>query len=162
MVCPIRNTTISEYQTIEINDCFFNGKHPYLFTKEKFDEEKLKFSNNTENERFFSDKLNFKFKKLSPISEVFKLMRSSVKTEGNIDSYLIYKLLSQYVHFSNIAFNIDNNPETRKAELDQIEHILIFCYKMLLMHFDFFCRSYQIVLNNNKIKDFIDSKMKNV
>jgi len=144
---------------VNINSKLFNGQHPNIISQNELDLEKRNFRSKQENKKYFSDLLNFKFKKAKNISEVFENIDDKNKIKGNLDSYNIYRLLSNYVHFSQLTYNLTHDKETREIEINQIEHILIFCYKMLLMQFDFLQPKYQIVLNDCKVKGFVESKM---
>jgi len=76
-------------ESIEINNTYYNGQHTSLSTQQTFDTEKQKFLSNPDFDKFFEDKATFKFKKLPPISNVFELMRSDVKTTANVHSYCV-------------------------------------------------------------------------
>lgn len=145
-------------ESIEINNTYYNGQHPSLSTQQMFDDEKQNFLNKPEFNKFFEDKTNFKFKKLPHISNVFKLMQSDVKTSANLHSYIVYKFLTQYVHYSNLTFYLDNNKTTRKLEIDQIEEILLYSIKMLVMQFDYFRQTYNLKWNDTKVSNYFNSK----
>lgn len=145
-------------ESVEINDTYYNGQHISLSTQQMFDTEKQKFLNNPEFDKFFENKATFKFKKLPPISNVFELMRSDVKTTANVHSYCVYKFLTQYVHYSNLTFYLENDTTSRKVEIDQIEEILLYAIKMLVMEFDYFRQTYTLNWNDKKVSTFFDAK----
>jgi hypothetical protein len=145
-------------ESIEINNTYYNGQHPSLSTQQMFEDEKQKFLNNPEYDKFFEDKTIFKFKKLPPISNVFELMRSDVKTTANVHSYIVYKFLTQHVHYSNLTFYLDNDTTTRKLEIDQIEEILLYSIKMLVMQFDYFRKTYSLNWKDTKVPNYFNAK----
>lgn len=146
-------------ESIEINNTYYNGQHPSLSTQQMFDAEKQKFLNNPEFDKFFEDKATFKFKKLPPISNVFKLMQSDVKTTANVHSYIVYKFLTQHVHYSNLTFYLDNDTTSRKLEIDQIEEILLYSIKMLVMQFDYFRQTYTLSWNDTIVSNYFNAKI---
>lgn len=145
-------------ESIEINDSFYNGQHQSLATQQKLDNEKQSFLNNPAYDIFFADKVNFKFKKLPAIANVFDLMKNNVKTTANVHSYVVYKFLTQYVHYSNLTYYLDNSIDSRKIEIDQIEEILLYAIKMLVMQFDYFQRTYTLTWNDTKVSAFFNEK----
>jgi hypothetical protein len=145
-------------ESIEINNTYYNGQHHSLPNQQMFDAEKQKFLNNPEFDKFFEDKTNFRFKKLPPISNVYRLMQSDVKTAANVHSYIVYKFLTQHIHYSNLTFYLDNDTAIRKLEIDQIEEILLYSIKMLAMQFDFFRQTYILNWNDTKVSNYFNAK----
>lgn len=146
--------------SVHINNTYYEGKHESMAKQEMLEEEKLKFINDPYYDRFFADKANFKFKRLTPISEVFELMRQDVKTKANVNAYVVYKFLTQHVHYSNLTYYLDNKPESREVEIDQIEEILLYAIKMLVIQYDFFRKEYPIIWNDTKISKYFHDKTK--
>jgi hypothetical protein len=146
-------------ENIKINETYFDSKNPFLANREMYEAEKQKFLNNPEFDKFFENKAEFLFKKLPFISDVFnKLMKSDVKTVANIHSYCVYKILTQHVHYSNLTFSLDNDINSRKNEIDQIEEILLYAIKMLKMQFDYFQQTYSLVWNDTRVSNYFSSK----
>jgi hypothetical protein len=92
-------------ESVELNNNFYQGQNTSLFTQSRYDIEKQKFLNNPAFDRFFENKSTFKFKRLTPIAEVFERLQSDVNTKANAHSYITYKFLTQYVHYSNKTRN---------------------------------------------------------
>ncbi len=145
-------------QSIYINNTYYDGKHQSMAKQDMYDAEKEKFLTSKTFDRFFDDKNNFKFKRLTQIADVFELMRSDVKTKSNVHAYVVYKFLTQHVHYSNLTFYLDNDPKSRSVEIDQIEEILLYAIKMLVMQFDFFREKYSIVWNDTKVLNYFHAK----
>ena len=145
-------------ESVEINIVHFEGNHDSLSTREVYESEKNKFLGNSEFDKFFYDKTQFKFKKIEQISNVFNLMKSDVKTAANVHSYCVYKFLTQHVHYSNLTYYLDSSLTSRKVEIDQIEEILLYAIKMLIMQFDYFKRSYEIEWNDTLVSNFFNQK----
>jgi len=141
-------------ESIEINDNHYDGNHNSLLTDEWLEKEKQSFLSNPEFDKFFEDKVSFKFKKLTPISKIFDSIKSDVKTKANVHSYVTYKFLTQYVHYSNLAFYLERDLEARTVEILQLEEILLYCFKALQMEFEFFTKTYPLIWNDTKITDY--------
>ncbi len=146
-------------ESASINNQFFNGNKEGYSTQEFYDEAVNKFKENPKNDKFFSNKETFKFKKLPPISNTFKIMQNDIKVNANIHSFAIYKFLTQYVHFSNLTLDIQRTPSVRELEINQIEEILLYSYKALLMIYDYFNKTYPIKLKDELIKTHYNDKM---
>lgn len=144
-------------QSVKINNDFHSGEHASLYTQDKFDKEKQKILDNPEYDIFFEDKAKFKFKKMPHVADLFEQIRNNVKTNANVHSYVIYKHLTQYVHFSNSTSYLDNDTNVRKFEIDQLAEILLYVYKMLLMEYQFLNIRYTISLNDTKVLEFFRS-----
>lgn len=145
-------------ESVKINETYYNGQHTSLSTQQLYEAEKQKFLNNPEFDKFFENKAMFTFKKLPHISKVFELMRSDVKTTANVHSYCVYKFLTQHVHYSNLTFYLDNDLTSRKVEIDQIEEILLYAIKMLVIQFDYFKQTYSLVWNDTKVLNYFNAK----
>ena len=143
-------------EDIKINEMFYAGQHEFLSTQKSLDDEKQKFLNNPLNDKMFIEKATFKLKKLPPISHVFNLMNSDVKIKANAHSYIVYKFLSQYVHYSSLTFDLDRDDSTRKLEINQIEEILFYTYKMILIQYDYFHLTYSLKLNDKTVAEFFN------
>ncbi len=145
-------------EQVEINNKYYNGNNPTLPTDNTYLTEKEKFLSDVSNDIFFEDKALFKFKKITPIARVFEIMSKDVKTISNAHAYVVYKFLTQYVHYSNITFLLNNTVESRKLEINQIEEIMLYTYKELLMHYDFLKDKYNLKWKDEKIMTHFDSR----
>jgi len=145
-------------ESLEINIDHFEGKHESLSTEEVYESEKNKFLSNSEFDKFFKDKTQFRFKTIDQISDVFELMKNDVKTAANVHSYVVYKFLTQHVHYSNLTYYLDSSLISRKLEIDQIEEILLYAIKMLIMQFDYFQRNYEIEWNDTRVSNYFNQK----
>ena len=144
--------------SVGINNTYYGGLHQSMAQQKMYDDEKQKILDNSYFDKFFVDKPNFKFKRLTTIADVFKLMSSDVKTKSNVNANIVYKFLTQHVHYSNLTFYLDNDHKSRKVEIDQIEEILLYAIKMLVMQFDFFRKKYSINWNDTKVSNYFNSK----
>jgi hypothetical protein len=140
-------------ESAEINTNYFEGKHQSLFNEELIKQNKEIFLRNEKFDKLFENKSTFKFKKLKPISKVFEnLKKDNINLKDEIHSYVVYKSLSQYIHYSNLTYDLEINKNTRKVEIEQIKEILNYIFKMLEMQFSYFKQNY------NKLK-WKDDKM---
>lgn len=138
-------------ESVELNDNLYNGQNPSLLTQIQYDTAKQSFIDNSEFDNLFENKQSFKFKRLTPISDVFERIKTDVKIKANAHSYIVYKFLTQYVHYSNLAFSLDHDKNARKEEINQFEETLLYCYKMLLILYEYLNRRYALVWNDIKI-----------
>jgi hypothetical protein len=143
-------------ESVSINDKYYNGTHASLSTQEFYDKEMEKFKNDPENDKYFADKSASKFKKLPPISETFRLMQNDVKVGANVNSIPVYKFLTQYVHYSNYTLDIERRPKVREFEINQIEEILFYSYKSLLMIFGYFSSSYPVKFDYKNLNEHFE------
>ena len=131
-------------ESVDINDKYFGGTHTKFFTATKMQQEKQKFLDDASFDKFFDDKNQFKFKKLDSVASLLRNLPNSKESSANVNAYLIYKFLSQYVHFSNLAFYLDFDPNARRLEIQQMEEILFYCYKTVVLCFHHLRQSHSL------------------
>lgn len=117
----------------EINMNFFEGKNEFLPNQEYIDSEINNFKDNPDNDVLFMDKSQFKFKKSPSITEMIsKIPERNIKlARPNVHAFVIWKLLSTYVHYSLFNYQLETSPESRKIEIHQCQEILSYCFKCL-------------------------------
>jgi Family of unknown function (DUF5677) len=117
----------------EINENFFEGKNEFLANQEYIDSEIKDFKSNTDNDILLVDKAKFKFKRAPSVTDMIAKIpeRNVVLAKPNIHAFVIWKLLSTYVHYSLFNYQLETSPEIRKIEINQCQEILSYCFKCL-------------------------------
>ncbi|EOZ98903.1 hypothetical protein A33Q_0886 [Indibacter alkaliphilus LW1] len=128
------------FKTLEesrkINYKFFGGENNQLQTQSREDELKEEFLQNPNNDIFFQEKSEFKFKKFKTVQQLVDNLPETEIGQANVHAFILWKFLSQYIHFSNLTFYMENQEETRKIEIAQLEEVLFYCYKTIVCAFD--------------------------
>ncbi|MCE7058117.1 DUF5677 domain-containing protein [Algoriphagus sp. AGSA1] len=118
----------------KINDKFFGGENSQLHTQSRENELKEEFKSNPNNDIFFHEKSEFKLKKFRTIQQLVDDLPQTEIGQANVHAFILWKFLSQYIHFSNLTFYMENQEETRAIEIAQLEEVLFYCYKLLFVH----------------------------
>ena len=58
-------------------------------------------------------------------------------SKPNMHAYVIWKLLSNYVHYSLFTYQLETSAESRKIEIQQCQEILSYCFKELFIISDY-------------------------
>lgn len=120
----------------KMNERFFDGNFDQLQTNEKERALRKSFTSNPNNDIFFANKEDFRFKKFPSMQQLVDSLPNTDIGKANIHSFVIWKFLSQYVHFSNLTFYLENDADSRQIEIDQLEEILFYCYKTVVLIFN--------------------------
>ena len=113
----------------EINKAYFEGKNPQLFNEKTAAQRKEEFQQNADHTIYFKDKENFKFKDFPNTTKLADKLANEAKSSSNAHALLVWKLLSNYVHYSGLIDSLEQNKENRQAEIDQLEEVLFYCWK---------------------------------
>jgi|GEM_PF-1959775 hypothetical protein len=139
----------------EINDRYYYSQHPSLFTITRYKKEVEDARNAMEINNLFSNQTELKWKRPVQIAQVFETLdRNNLDVKANVHSYVIYKHLSKYVHYSNLTYNIENTPNYREMEIKQLEELLFYSYKTIAICFSFFGKQKDLIWNDPTIIDF--------
>ena len=117
----------------EINENFFEGKNEFLANQEYIDSKIKVFNDNSDNDILLLNKAQFKFKRAPSVTEMISKIpeRDIVLAKPNTHAFVIWKLLSTYVHYSLFNYQLETSPESRKIEINQCQEILSYCFKCL-------------------------------
>jgi len=132
-------------QSREINEEHFGYANPDLATQQFVDQQKANFAALPGNDILFEDKAQFKFKKFPTTADQVKEMVKRYLDEtgksdeqkqtdkkiakANVHAYVIWMLLSKYVHYSYRSYQLETSKETRQTEIEQMGEILMYCFK---------------------------------
>jgi len=145
-------------ESVKINNEFYSGQNPSLFTKEKQDMYMKVIIDDPWYDKYFKNKAELTFKQGPTIAKVFEGLHSKgIRVNSNIHAHVIYKELSEYVHFSNFI-NPDHSP-IRNFEISQASEILLYCYKMVCIQYDFFRKTYNLNWSGKSIPELFGSGM---
>ena len=107
------------------------------------------FKGKLENNKYFTDKDQFKFKNFKPLSQVAESINHSREVEIFKDrAFYLWKEFSSFVHYSNSSFYLEMNPD--RINLQKIEEGFQYCYNSIYLSFKYFERTFKI--------DFIDNE----
>lgn len=126
----------------EINEKYFDGKYDQLQTSDKEALLKEMFLADRDKDKFFQDKEQFRFKKFPNMQSLIDDLPETEIGRANIHAFVIWKFLSQYIHFSNLTFYLENDPKTREVEITQLEEILFYCYKTVFLIYQELAKNY--------------------
>ena len=123
----------------DLNERILDGGFPYYPTAEYIDELKLKTLNNSNKDKYFNNKEEFKFKK-------FHTKRSLIDSYEGKDSqpdlyriYFRWRQLSDYVHYSKFSYDADVQNQSIEYQYNDINEYLIYAYygaKIIMKYFE--------------------------
>lgn len=126
-----------------INDIYFGGENKTIANADYILQKKTEFINNPVNDVYFVNKQLFKFKPFSTTAKIIADLPSRFTKEkfpiaiANVHAYVLWKLLSKYVHYSLWSYQLETSPASRVIEIDQLKEILGYCYKTVQMTSDY-------------------------
>ena len=131
------------------NHIHFNGQYIHYLTNVEFQKLKDTFAGKAENERYFIDKENFKFKTFMPLSKVVENITHSREVEIYRDrAFYLWKEFSSFVHYANVSFYLENNADP--LNLYKIEEGFQYCYNTIYLAFNYFERNLGIGFIDNE------------
>lgn len=121
------------HESKAINEAHFEGKNEHLANQEYIDSKIKEFKGSSENDMLFASKDQFKFKRAPTVAQMVAEIpeRNSVLAKPNVHAFVIWKLLSNYVHYSLFNYQLETSSESRKIEIHQCQEILSYCFKCL-------------------------------
>ena len=116
-----------------INERYFERRNENLANQEYIDSKKVELTSNPDNDILFADKEQFRFKRALTVADMIAEIpeRNSVLAKPNVHAFVIWKLLSNYVHYSLFNYHLETSSESRKIEISQCQEILSYCFKCL-------------------------------
>jgi hypothetical protein len=131
------------------NHNYFNGAYRYYLNNVEFQALKDIFTGKPENDKYFTNKAEFRFKNFLTLSQVVERISHSREVEIFRDrAFYLWKEFSSFVHFSNSSFYLETNPNP--INLHKIEEGFQYCYNSIYLSFKYFERTLGI--------EFIDSE----
>ena len=135
------------------NHKHFNGVYGHYLNKEQFQELKEVFNGKPENDKYFSNKENFKFKGFLTLSKVADSIVHSRDVEIFKDrAFYLWKDFSSFVHYSNTSFYLETNPDP--INLQKMEEGFQYCYNSIYLSFKYFERTHGInFIDNEELRE---------
>nr|WP_298989205.1 DUF5677 domain-containing protein [uncultured Polaribacter sp.] len=131
------------------NHKHFNGEYVFYLNNDQLQELKNTFSGKEENQKYFSDVDEFRFKNFMPLSQVADSITHSREVEIFKDrAYYLWKEFSSFVHYSNFSFYLETNPNP--INLQKIEEGFQYCYNSIYLAFKYFERNLEIAFADNE------------
>lgn len=134
------------FKTIEIimqsNHLHFNGQNPYYLTENQLAALKKEFIEKPENDKYFIDKNDFRFKKFIPLSEVATGINDFELSKLSQRAFYFWKDLSGFVHYSNVTFEKELNTENYEYNLIVVEEVLLYSFNTIELSFRYFSEKY--------------------
>jgi len=127
----------------------FDGQYVEYLTNEQFQALKDTFVSKAENDRYFTDKENFRFKTFIPLSSVAESITHTQYVEIFKDrAFYLWKEFSSFVHYSNFSFYLEMNADP--LNIYKIEEGFQYCYNTIYLAFKFFERNMNIDFKDNE------------
>jgi hypothetical protein len=131
------------------NHNHFNGADGYYLNNKQFQALKDVFTGKPENDKYFVDKDQFKFKNFIQLSQVAESITHSRNVEIFKDrAFYLWKEFSSFVHYSNSSFYLEINPNP--VNLQKIEEGFQYCYNSIYLAFKYFERTLGTEFIDNK------------
>ncbi len=116
---------------------------------EQFQALKDIFTGKQENDKYFTDKTQFRFKTFIPLYQVAESITHSRDVEIFKDrAFYLWKEFSSFVHYSNSSFYLESNPN--QLNLQKIEEGFQYCYNSIYLAFKYFERTFGIEFIDNE------------
>jgi hypothetical protein len=117
----------------KINERFFNGANPDLATAAMEQLEREEFRNNPTNAIYYTDNARTTMKGFPPTSQIVGALTVNAENISAAHSFAVWKLLSTYVHYSQITYQITKSKEVREIEIYQLPEILFYCLRCVAL-----------------------------
>lgn len=131
------------------NHKYFNGAYGYYLNDEQFQALKDVFTGKPENDKYFTDKSQFKFKNFLTLTQVAENITHSRDVEIFKDrAFYLWKEFSSFVHYSNSSFYLEIN--SNPINLQKIEEGFQYCYNSIFLAFKYFERTMGIEFMDNE------------
>lgn len=113
----------------DMNEKYFDSNLDQLYDTEKEQQEKNEFTSDPDNDIYFADKEGFRFKRFPTMQQLVSSLPETEIGKSNIHAFLIWKFLSNYVHYSGLTDHLEKDAESRQIEVNQLEEILFYCWR---------------------------------
>jgi len=123
---------------MQSNHEHFNGQNPFYITDAEFAALKEQFANREENDAYFSNKAEFRFKKFKKLSEIATGIEDFELSKLSQRAFYFWKDTSEFIHYSNTTFEKEINPDNRLHNLAVIEEIILYAYNTVELSFRYF------------------------
>lgn len=139
-----------------LNEDYLGGNYPFYPTDALMNEVKEKIKSSPRRQQHFSDKENFKFKTFKNTGQIIRELKNESYSHSMKRAYFIWRKLSDFVHYSNIAFEEEQmiDPETDSTYTEFAE-ITSYSYCTVLNCFKHFQSRYNLkIIDTNKLSEY--------
>lgn len=143
----------------DLNETKLEGKYPYYPTYEIIDDLKENFRNQANNDMYFKNKENFKFKSFENMGSIIGKLDNENYAHKLRRAYFFWGNLSDFVHYSNFSFGLERriNPKKDNTYL-MFAEIIQYSYQTIKTSFEYFEKTYNLKLID---KNKLDERYKN-
>ena len=117
----------------KINDKHFGGTLRDMPTKKYYDDRLNEFLSEKANEVFFKDVSKRTWKNFIDTTTIVRELPNNGLGDANAHSLMLWKFMSNYVHYSVFTDTLEQSTATRQGEIDQLQEALSYVYKTIVM-----------------------------
>ncbi|HXB40676.1 MAG TPA: DUF5677 domain-containing protein [Bacteroidia bacterium] len=144
------NAYSKSFQGLEIltesNEKHFNGTYPFYLNKEEFSKLKEHFKSKAENEKYFKDREKFNFKAFLQVTQIADKTEDFELSKLTLRAFFLWKNFSDFIHYSNLTFELEMNTGNEQNYLRQIEETLLYSFNTVELSFRYFAKRDNIKL----------------
>lgn len=127
----------------------FDENYLFYLNTEQLQNLKDIFADKEENDKYFLNKDEFRFKNFMPFSQLADSISHSREVEIFKDrAYYLWKEFSSFVHYSNFSFYLEMS--FSQTNLQKIEEGFQYCYNSIYLSFKYFERNLGVEFSNNE------------
>lgn len=123
---------------MESNHHHFDGENQFYITEEEFEHTKAVFKGRQENDMYFIDKEAFRFKKFKSLSDIATGITDFELSKLAQRAFYFWKEFSEFVHYSNITYEIEIDVDNAGNHFYKIEEVLLYAYNTIELAFRYF------------------------
>jgi len=123
---------------MESNHLHFEGQNPFYITDEAFVALKEQFINRGENDIYFVNKGQFRFKKFKTLLEIASGITDFDLSKLSQRAFYFWKDTSEFIHYSNTTFEKEINADNKQHNLAILEEIILYSYNTIELSFRYF------------------------
>jgi hypothetical protein len=120
----------------KINERFFGGLNPDLASAATEQEDRDEFRNDPANSIYYTNATKMAMKSFCTTSSIVGSLTVNAENTTAAHSFVVWKMLSHYVHYSHLTYDIIKAEGVREIEVNQLQEILYYCLRsVVLIHF---------------------------
>lgn len=132
------------------NHKHFNGEYPFYLNNEEFEKLKVIFQSKETNDKYFKDKETFTFKAFLQLTQLAEHITDFELSKTTLRAFYLWKEFSDFIHYSNITFELEMNEKHNQIYLRHIEETLTYCFNTVEMAFRYFADKHKLKTICNK------------
>lgn len=123
---------------MESNHQHFDGQNPCYINDAQFATLKEQFANRAENDPYFLNKAEFRFKSFKKLSDIATGIEDFELSKLSQRAFYFWKGTSEFIHYSNTTFEKEINPDNYQNNLAVIKEIILYSYNTIELSFRYF------------------------